>query len=92
MAATPLHDRAYAALKEALLEGRIAPGQPVTVASLASLLGTGTMPMREAVRRLTAEGGLAASRASTSASAPASVSGLVTSALPSCDSRAAGLV
>lgn len=61
MAATPLHDRAYAALKEALLEGRIPPGQPVTVASLAALLGTGTMPMREAVRRLTAEGGLAAS-------------------------------
>lgn len=61
MAATPLHDRAYLALKEALLEGRIPPGQPVTVASLAALLGSGTMPMREAVRRLTAEGGLEAS-------------------------------
>lgn len=61
MAATPLHDLAYLALKEALLEGRIPPGQPVTVASLAALLGTGTMPMREAVRRLTAEGGLSAS-------------------------------
>lgn len=61
MGATPLHDRAYAALKEALLEGRIPPGQPVTVASLAGLLETGTMPMREAVRRLTAEGGLTAS-------------------------------
>ncbi|WP_323040720.1 GntR family transcriptional regulator [Gemmobacter sp.] len=61
MGATPLHDRAYAALKEALLEGRIPPGQPVTVASLAALLGAGTMPMREAVRRLTAEGGLSAS-------------------------------
>lgn len=58
MAATPLHDRAYGALKEALLEGQIPPGQPVTVASLAALLGSGTMPMREAVRRLTAEGGL----------------------------------
>ncbi|MFN3645141.1 MAG: GntR family transcriptional regulator [Gemmobacter sp.] len=61
MAATPQHDLAYEALKEALLEGRIPPGQPVTVASLAALLGTGTMPMREAVRRLTAEGGLQAS-------------------------------
>lgn len=61
MAVTPLHDQAHAALKEALLEGRIPPGQPVTVASLAALLGTGTMPMREAVRRVTAEGGLAAS-------------------------------
>lgn len=61
MAATPQHDRAYEALREALLEGRIAPGQPVTVASLATMLGTGTMPMREAVRRLSAEGGLATS-------------------------------
>jgi len=61
MAATPQHDLAYAALKEALLEGRIPPGQPVTVASLAAMLGIGTMPMREAVRRLTAEGGLQAS-------------------------------
>lgn len=61
MAATPQHDLAYAALREALLEGRIPPGQPVTVASLAAMLGTGTMPMREAVRRLTAEGGLDAS-------------------------------
>lgn len=60
-AAAPLHDQAYGALKEALLEGRIPPGQPVTVASLSALLGVGTMPMREAVRRLTAEGGLAAS-------------------------------
>lgn len=59
--AQPLHDQAYAALKEALLEGRIPPGQGVTVASLAEFLGMNTMPMREAVRRLTAEGGLAAS-------------------------------
>lgn len=61
MAATPQHDLAYVALKEAVLEGRIPPGQPVTVASLAAMLGTGTMPMREAVRRLTAAGGLEAS-------------------------------
>jgi DNA-binding GntR family transcriptional regulator len=61
MAATPQHDLAYAALKQALLEGRLAPGQPVTVASLAAMLGTGIMPMREAVRRLSAEGGLDAS-------------------------------
>ena len=61
MVTVPLHDQTYAALKEALLEGRIPPGQPVSVASLSALLGVGTMPMREAVRRLTAEGGLAAS-------------------------------
>lgn len=57
----PLHDQAYGALKEALLEGRIPSGQAVTVASLAAFLAIGTMPMREAVRRLTAEGGLIAS-------------------------------
>lgn len=61
MVATPQHDRAYAALKEALIEGRIPPGQPVTVASLAQMLDAGTMPMREAVRRVVAEGGLASS-------------------------------
>lgn len=61
MAATPLHDQAYGALKEALLEGRLGSGEPVTVASLSKSLGVGTMPMREAVRRLTAEGGLSAS-------------------------------
>lgn len=61
MGAIPQHDRAYTALKEALLEGRIAPGQPVTVASVAELLGQSTMPVREAVRRVVAEGGLEAS-------------------------------
>jgi len=61
MGNVPQHDRAYVALKEALLEGRIAPGQPVTVASVADLLGQSTMPVREAVRRVVAEGGLEAS-------------------------------
>lgn len=61
MGAMPQHDRAYAALKEALIEGRIPPGQPVTVASLCDMLGVGTMPMREAVRRVSAEGGLSSS-------------------------------
>jgi DNA-binding GntR family transcriptional regulator len=61
MGATPQHDRVYAALKEALIEGRIPPGQAVTVASLADMLAAGTMPMREAVRRILAEGGLSSS-------------------------------
>ena len=61
MGATPQHDLAYAALKEALIEGRIAPGRAVTVASLSQMLGMGTMPMREAVRRVVAEGGLSLS-------------------------------
>ena len=37
MAATPQHDLAYAALKQALLEGRIAPGQPVIKTPVLSL-------------------------------------------------------
>jgi DNA-binding GntR family transcriptional regulator len=61
MGALPQHDLAYGALKEALIEGRIPPGQPVTVASLCDMLGAGTMPMREAVRRVLAEGGLSSS-------------------------------
>ena len=61
MGTLPQHDLAYAALKEALIEGRIAPGRAVTVASLGEMLGTSTMPMREAVRRIVAEGGLSSS-------------------------------
>lgn len=58
---TPQHDLAWRQLREALFEGRIAPGQAVTVASLAADLELGTMPVREALRRVTAEGGFVAS-------------------------------
>lgn len=58
---TPQHDLAWKRLRETLFEGRLAPGQAVTVASLAADLGLGTMPVREALRRLTAEGGFEAS-------------------------------
>lgn len=58
---TPQHDLAWKRLRETLFEGRLAPGQAVTVAGLAAELGLGTMPVREALRRVTAEGGFEAS-------------------------------
>ncbi|RRH77996.1 GntR family transcriptional regulator [Falsigemmobacter faecalis] len=60
-AVTPQHDLARKRLREALFEGRLAPGQAVTVAALAAELGLGTMPVREALRQVTAEGGFEAS-------------------------------
>ena len=55
----PLHDRAYTAIGTALMTGRLAPGQSVTIRGLATALGISPTPIREAVRRLVAEGTLA---------------------------------
>jgi DNA-binding GntR family transcriptional regulator len=49
-------NRAYRALKTAVLSGRFHPGTPVTLAMLSEMLGTSDMPVREALKRLTAEG------------------------------------
>jgi DNA-binding GntR family transcriptional regulator len=51
-----VQNRAYAALKNAVMEGRFRPGETVTLRALSSLLGTSDMPVREALRRLTSEG------------------------------------
>ena len=51
-------EQAYRELKEALLNARFAPGEQVTVKALSEELGMGTMPVRESVQRLVAEGGL----------------------------------
>ncbi|MYM55242.1 GntR family transcriptional regulator [Thalassovita mangrovi] len=45
-------------LREQILFGEIAPGQPVTIQGLTESLGAGMTPVREAIRRLTAEGAL----------------------------------
>ena len=50
------HSRAYTVLKEAALAGRFRPGETVTLRSLSAELSLGEMPVREALRRLTAEG------------------------------------
>ena len=49
-------NRAYLALKEAVLAGRFLPGAVVTLRRLSEMLGTSEMPVREALKRLTAEG------------------------------------
>ena len=49
-------NRAYRALKTAILGGTFYPGTPVTLAKLSDMLGTSEMPVREALKRLTAEG------------------------------------
>lgn len=55
---TPLHEKAYAELRRALIAGRFQPGQVITLRRVAAMLGTSPMPVREALRRLTAEGAL----------------------------------
>lgn len=55
---TPLHDRVYRRLRHALVTGRIVPGRTVTLRGLAQSLGVSPMPVREAIRRVSAEGGL----------------------------------
>lgn len=54
----PDHERAYRRLREMVLYGELAPGQPVTIQGLADLAGLGMTPVREAIRRLTSQGAL----------------------------------
>ncbi|MEJ8573519.1 GntR family transcriptional regulator [Microbaculum marinum] len=55
---TTLQERVYRALKEAILQGDFAPGETLSSRSLASALGTSPMPVRDALVRLRAEGGV----------------------------------
>jgi DNA-binding GntR family transcriptional regulator len=50
-----LWDRAYAALKSALLAGRFEPGEKVVLRQVADDLGISLTPVRDAVNRLIAE-------------------------------------
>lgn len=50
-----LRDRVYDELRAALVCGRVAPGQRVTIRALADQLGTSPTPVREALTRLHAE-------------------------------------
>lgn len=54
----PAHEIAYRSLREKVLFGELAPGQPVTILGLTEQLGAGMTPVREAIRRLIAEGAL----------------------------------
>ena len=59
-AGLPAHEQVYRALREMVLFGALAPGEPVTIQGLVDRMGAGMTPVREALRRLTAEGALAA--------------------------------
>ena len=53
-----MRDSAYQSLRDAFISGAFAPGDVLSLRSLASQLGTSMTPVREAVRRLVAEGAL----------------------------------
>lgn len=54
----PSHEVTYARLRDMILYGHLAPGAPVTIQGLIAELDAGMTPVREAIRRLTAEGAL----------------------------------
>ncbi|MEY3308533.1 MAG: hypothetical protein RLZZ413_2571 [Pseudomonadota bacterium] len=54
----PTHEVTYARLRDMVLFGHLQPGQPVTIQGLISDLDAGMTPVREAIRRLIAEGAL----------------------------------
>ncbi|MCR9156435.1 MAG: GntR family transcriptional regulator [Rhodobacteraceae bacterium] len=54
----PAHVVVYRQLRDRVLFGEFEPGQPVTIQGLTEALGVGMTPVREALRRLTAEGAL----------------------------------
>lgn len=58
-APAPAHQVIYASLRDLVLFGELAPGEAVTIAGLSERMGAGVTPVREAIRRLTAEGALA---------------------------------
>ncbi|MEL6521806.1 MAG: GntR family transcriptional regulator [Pseudomonadota bacterium] len=55
---TNLRENAYFALRDAFTRGAFAPGDVLTLRDLAQKLGVSMTPVREAVRRLVAEGAL----------------------------------
>lgn len=59
-AGPPAHERVYRDLREMILFGAMMPGEAVTIQGLVERTGAGMTPVREALRRLTAEGALQA--------------------------------
>lgn len=54
----PTHEVTYTRLRDMILYGVLAPGQAVTIQGLILEMAVGMTPVREAIRRLTAEGAL----------------------------------
>ncbi|MEO1679845.1 MAG: GntR family transcriptional regulator [Pseudomonadota bacterium] len=65
-----LRESVYEALCDAFTRGAFAPGEVVSLRTLADQLGTSLTPVREAVRRLVAEGALVDTPSRTLAVAP----------------------
>jgi DNA-binding GntR family transcriptional regulator len=59
-AGLPTHELVYRQLRDMILFGELVPGQAVTMQGLTASLGAGMTPVREALRRLIAEGALTA--------------------------------
>lgn len=57
-AGMPAHEQVYRDLRDAILFGVFEPGEALTIQGLVARLGVGMTPVREALRRLTAEGAL----------------------------------
>lgn len=53
-----LQERVFRRLSDLILDGEIAPGQLVTIQALADAFGVSAMPVREALKRLTAANAL----------------------------------
>ena len=52
----PLRDVVFENLREAILEGKLSPGQRLMEVQLAEQLGVSRTPVREAIRKLELEG------------------------------------
>lgn len=52
------HDRIYRSLRQRILHGELEPGQALTLRGIAQAQGVSMTPVREALRRLVAEGAL----------------------------------
>jgi DNA-binding GntR family transcriptional regulator len=63
-------DQVYDSLRDALTSGRFVPGQKLSFRFIAGILGVSLMPVREAIRRLVAEGALEMMRPSRSVRVP----------------------
>jgi len=51
-----LREQAFVSLREAIVSGSLAPGATLVIDDLAATFGLSTMPVREAVKRLVADG------------------------------------
>lgn len=54
----PAHELVYQRIKDMILFGSLAPGEPLTILGLVDQLNVSMQPVRDAIRRLSAEGAI----------------------------------